>query len=299
MSRRILLVAALAASLLLVSPGAHAEDKPPAKPRDMTQFATTGGGVASHGAAEPTVRGLGNGKDLNGNPFAVPMVFQVRIACESNIAANPDPAACQRAAASCQTSTGIIGIGFLYEIYARPQGSTEPWRYLGSTCFADQVPGATPTVSLAQIINAFHLTPWATATISTQPEGNTTLVGLPTYARITWSTTGYQPGEIDTLDPATMLGLTVQIRPRVDHYTYVFGDGTTFGPTRSDGGVWPTGDVTHSYPTPGAYQARVDTTFTGDFRINGGPWTQIPDTVTVTGPTTTIPVHAAKPVLVH
>ena len=100
MSRRILLVAALAASLLLVSPGAHAEDKPPAKPRDMTQFATTGGGVASHGAAEPTVRGLGNGKDLNGNPFAVPMVFQVRIACESNIAANPDPAACQRAAAS-------------------------------------------------------------------------------------------------------------------------------------------------------------------------------------------------------
>jgi hypothetical protein len=265
----------------------------------MTQFATTGGGVASHGAAEPTVRGLGNGKDLNGNPFAVPMVFQVRIACESNIAANPDPAACQRAAASCQTSTGIIGIGFLYEIYARPQGSTEPWRYLGSTCFADQVPGATPTVSLAQIINAFHLTPWATATISTQPEGNTTLVGLPTYARITWSTTGYQPGEIDTLDPATMLGLTVQIRPRVDHYTYVFGDGTTFGPTRSDGGVWPTGDVTHSYPTPGAYQARVDTTFTGDFRINGGPWTQIPDTVTVTGPTTTITVHAAKPVLVH
>ena len=299
MSRRILLVAALAASLLLVSPGAHAEDKPPAKPRDMTQFATTGGGVASHGAAEPTVRGLGNGKDLNGNPFAVPMVFQVRIACPTNTAANPDPAACQRAAAACLSSTGIIGIGFLYEIYARPQGSTEAWRYLGSTCFADQVPGATPTVSLAQIINAFHLTPWATATVSTQPEGNTTLVGLPTYARITWSTSGYEPGEIDTLDPATMLGLTVQIRPRVDHYTYVFGDGTTFGPTHSDGGVWPTGDVTHAYPTPGAYQARVDTTFTGDFRINGGPWTQIPDTVTVTGPTTTITVHTAKPVLVH
>jgi hypothetical protein len=180
-----------------------------------------------------------------------------------------------------------------------PPRQHRTWRYLGSTCFADQVPGATPTVSLAQIINAFHLTPWATATVSTQPEGNTTLVGLPTYARITWSTSGYEPGEIDTLDPATMLGLTVQIRPRVDHYTYVFGDGTTFGPTHSDGGVWPTGDVTHAYPTPGAYQARVDTTFTGDFRINGGPWTQIPDTVTVTGPTTTITVHTAKPVLVH
>ena len=260
--------------------------------------ATDAQGVRLH-ASKSDVSYLGQGRDFDGNPFAVPMVFQVRIACPTNIAANPDPAACQRAAASCQTSTGIIGIGFLYEIYARPQGSTEPWRYLGSTCFADQVPGATPTVSLAQIINAFHLTPWATATVSTQPEGNTTLVGLPTYARITWSTSGYEPGEIDTLDPATMLGLTVQIRPRVDHYTYVFGDGTTFGPTHSDGGVWPTGDVTHAYPTPGAYQARVDTTFTGDFRINGGPWTQIPDTVTVTGPTTTITVHTAKPVLVH
>ena len=39
----------------------------------------------------------------------------------------------------------------------------------------------------------------------------------------------------------------------------------------SDGGVWPSGDITHSYPSPGTYQARVDTTFTGDFRINGGP----------------------------
>ena len=245
------------------------------------------------------VGNFGQGKDLNGKAFATPMVFQVRIACESNTAANPDPAACQRAAASCQTSTGIIGIGFLYEIYARPRGATSPWQYLGSTCFADQVPGASPAVSLAQIIDAFHLTPWATATVATQPEGNTTLVGLPTYARITWSSAGYQPGEIDTLDPATMLGLTVQIRPRVDHYTYVFGDGSTLGPTRSDGGVWPDGNITHAYPTPGTYQARVDTTFTGDFRINGGPWTQIPDTVTVTGPETTITVHAAKPVLVH
>ena len=260
--------------------------------------ATDAQGVRLH-ASKSDVGQLGQGKDLHGNAFATPMVFQVRIACDSNTAGSPDPAACQRAAASCLSSSGIVGVGFLYEIYARPRGSTDPWQYLGSTCFADQVPGASPAITLGQIIDAFHLTPWATATVSTQPEGNTTLVGLPTYARITWSTAGYQPGEIDTLDPARMLGLTVQIRPRVDHYTYVFGDGSTLGPTRSDGGVWPDGDITHAYSTPGTYQARVDTTFTGDFRINGGPWPQIPDTVTVTGPTTTITVHAAKPVLVH
>ena len=116
MSHRLRLLAVLVTCMLLGGPVAHAADDPPAKPRDMGVPTTTGEGVKTTGAAEPTVRRLGGGKDLNGNPFATPMVFQVRIACESNIAANPDPAACQRAAASCQTSTGIIGIGFLYEI---------------------------------------------------------------------------------------------------------------------------------------------------------------------------------------
>jgi len=235
---------------------------------------------------------------LRGSAFGVPMVFSVRIACQAADAGDPDPSACQKAALGCVTNGVQVGIGLLYEIYARPAGSSGAWQYVGSTCFADQVPGASPTLSMGRIIDAFHLTPWATATVLTQPEGNTTLVNLPVYARISWSTVGFEPGEVDTLDPARMFGLTVQIRPKVDHYTYVWGDGTTTGPSRSDGGVWPTGDITHSYPSPGTYQARVDTTFTGDFRINGGPWTQIPDTVTITGPTTTITVHAAKAVLV-
>lgn len=249
-------------------------------------------------ATEKHVANLGQGRDLTGVAFAVPMEFQVRISCQVAAGDTASPAGCARAAASCAGVSGAVGVGFLYDILTRPAGSNTPWRYLGSTCFADQVPGATPTVTVAQIVQAFHLTPWATATLATQPEGNTTLVGLPVYARIIWSDSGYQPGEIDTLDPTTMLGLTVQIRPRVDHYTYVFGDGSTVGPTRSDGGVWPTGDITHAYPKPGRYPARVDTTFTGDFSINGGPWSQIPDTVTVTGPTTIITVHAANPILV-
>ncbi|MBK6956755.1 MAG: PKD domain-containing protein [Actinomycetales bacterium] len=247
---------------------------------------------------QSAVANLASGRDLQGNAFGVPMVFSVRIACQVADPGDPDPSACQKAALGCLTNGQQAGIGLLYDIYSRAAGSSDPWHFVGSTCFADQVPGASPTLSMGRIIDAFHLTPWATATVLTQPEGNTTLVNLPVYARISWSVQGYQPGEIDTLDPARMVGFNVQIRPKVDHYTYVWGDGTTTGPSRSDGGVWPTGDITHSYPSPGTYQARVDTTFTGDFRINGGPWTQIPDTVTITGPTTTITVHAAKAVLV-
>ena len=256
------------------------------------------GGTRTHATAE-AVGNLGKGKDLSGRAFAVPMVFSVRIACQVANLGDPNPSACQKAALGCLSNGQQAGIGLLYEIYTRPADSTAAWQYVGSTCFADQVPGASPTLSMARIIDAFHLTPWAQATVLTQPEGNTTLVTLPVYARISWSTAGFEPGEVDTLDPADMFGLTVQIRPKVDHYTYVWGDGTTTGPSRSDGGVWPTGDITHSYSAAGTYQVRVDTTFTGDFRVNGGPWTQIPDTVTITGPTTTVTVHTAKAVLVR
>ena len=289
------LIASVALGLALVTPAS-------------AQAQTSGGGGMAHAATEAdgiksqtsaeAVANLASGRDLRGNAFGVPMVFSVRIACQVADPGDPDPSACQKAALGCLTNGQQAGIGLLYDIYSRPAGSSDPWRFVGSTCFADQVPGASPTLSMGRIIDAFHLTPWATATVLTQPEGNTTLVNLPVYARISWSVQGYQPGEIDTLDPARMVGFNVQIRPKVDHYTYVLGDGTTTGPSRSDGGVWPTGDITHSYPSPGTYQARVDTTFTGDFRINGGPWTQIPDTVTITGPTTTITVHAARAVLV-
>lgn len=40
-------------------------------------------------------------------------------------------------------------------------------------------------------------------------------------------------------------------------------------------------------------------TFGGEFRINGGPWTTIPDTVTITGPITTVQAKVAKAVLVQ
>jgi len=149
------------------------------------------------------------------------------------------------------------------------------------------------------IQQAFHLTPWATATISTQPKGDVTLVGLSTYYKITWSPSGYEPGEIDSVDAARMLGHHVDIRPKVAAVIYRFGDGTGFGPTPDLGGVWPTGNITHAYPTAGAYPAHVEVTWTADFRIDSGPWTPIPDTVSVTGPDTTIGVKTARSVLVN
>ncbi|MGI8492441.1 MAG: hypothetical protein ACR2NJ_06755 [Acidimicrobiales bacterium] len=167
------------------------------------------------------------------------------------------------------------------------------------TCWADAVPGSRPTVTMAMIQQAFNLTPWSTPQISAQPAGNITLVGLDTYYQVNWTPTGFQPGEIDAIDPARMNGYQVDVRVKLDHFTWVFGDGQSFGPTTSEGGVYPSGNITHKYLAGGAYPTSVNTTFAGEFRIGGGAWAPIPNTVTVPGPATTVTVRTAEAQLVN
>jgi hypothetical protein len=149
------------------------------------------------------------------------------------------------------------------------------------------------------ITEAFHETAWAKGTISTQPKGDMTLVNLKTFYRVDWSTNGYQPGEIDAVDPATMFGYRVEIRPKLESFVYHFGDGSSEGPTSSPGGVYPDGDIVHTYARPGQFTSRVDVTFGAEFRINGGAWIRIPDTVTVPQPGTIVTVKEAKAALVN
>jgi len=184
----------------------------------------------------------------------------------------------------------------LMDVAGRPVGS---WEDLGATCFPNSPPGVQqPTITYAMIRDAFHLTPWAKAVITTQPKGDVTLVGLKTYFKVNWSTDGYEPGEIDSIDPARMLGHRVDIRPKIVGVTYRFGDGTGFGPTPDLGGVYPTGGIVHTYSTKGVYATHVEVVWTADFRVDGGPWTAIPETVTITGPDTPVTVKIAKAVLV-
>ncbi len=148
---------------------------------------------------------------------------------------------------------------------------------------------------MAEIRAQFLRTPWAKPQISSQPAGNTTLVNLTTFYKVNWAPRGFQPGEVDS---SVLQGIPVRIRPKLVGFTYVFGDGSTLGPTSSVGGVYPDGDVTHVYRGPGAFPVRVNTTFGADFSLDGTTWDEIPSTVTVPGPATTVTVREAKGVLV-
>jgi hypothetical protein len=149
------------------------------------------------------------------------------------------------------------------------------------------------------MINAEAMrTPWAKPVITTQPKGDITLVNLKTFYKVTW-TGGFAPGKVHQ---KVLLGTPVQIRPKLatGGLTYDFGDGESFGPTTSLGGVWPDGDVVHTYLKRGEFTARVTTQWTAEFSIDGGrTWDDITATVDVPGPTTVVTVKEKRAVLVN
>ncbi|YAL83348.1 hypothetical protein ACMYYO_00675 [Dermacoccaceae bacterium W4C1] len=167
------------------------------------------------------------------------------------------------------------------------------WENVGRTCFPEDVPGGAsrPALTLTVVRSAFADTPFAKPQVSMQPVGNRTLVTLPTYFQVQWPSAGFGPGEVHAV---TLLGYPVRIRPVFQANTFTYGDGSSSGSTKSMGGVYPTGDITHRYEKSGTYTVNASTTYSGEFSVNGGPWMQIPGSVTVSGPEQSLTVVTAK-----
>ena len=174
------------------------------------------------------------------------------------------------------------------------KGADGSWAAWGLTCFPEQIPG-NRLPSLAQIQQAFRQIDFAKGGLSIQPVGNVTLVNLPTYFQTTWPGTGVQAGDTDT---TTLMGYRLEIQPVLRGLVYVYGDGNSSEPTDSLGGKYPDGDITWTYKSTGTYPIRVDTTYGGRFRLEGGPWIEIPGTVTVEGAPQNLIVKEAKARLV-
>ena len=199
-------------------------------------------------------------------------------ACSSLVTDPFELTGCWRTLAVCTAGDVAQGRPALGVVLRRPTDGSAGWTATG--CAAA---GGDGGLDLARVEAAFHDTVFALPAVSVQPAGGRTLVNLPTYFAVSWPTAGYQPDEVDHVDPAAMLGYHVDIRPLLGSVTYHFGDGTAYGPTTSMGGVFPDGDVVKTYTSPGTVQVRVDVTYAGQFRVDGGPWTAIPGTVTVQG----------------
>ncbi len=210
-----------------------------------------------------------------------------------NITGRPSDGACQHLVATCNDPGDVPGS--IIWIWQRPANGDGPWQHVGSRCAhdgADTPPPAAPVITPAMVQRAFRDLPFAQPRTHVQPEGNITLVNLPTYYQVRWPTTGYQPDETAAV---TLLGLTLQIRPTLTSYTYDFGDGTRHGPTTDPGGTYPHGRIRHTYrDTAAAEPVRTTATYSGQYRLPGGTWQDIGITVPITGPTTTVIVKQAR-----
>jgi hypothetical protein len=98
-------------------------------------------------------------------------------------------------------------------------------------------------------------------------------------------------------DLGTILGhrVTVEIRPV--SYRWSFGDGTV-RTTSGRGGQGPDASVRHSYAQHGTVEVFARTTYRARYRVDGGKPRDVPGTVPVDGPATTLPVEQAAAQLV-
>jgi hypothetical protein len=148
--------------------------------------------------------------------------------------------------------------------------------------------GEPPEITPGIVAVAMKQIPLPAAQLQVQPANGRTLVNFDTNFYT----------ELQALDPTiTLLGQQVTLHIVPSQFGWRFGDGgslTTDGP----GSPYPDLDVTHSYLRKGRVAPSVDTTYTATYRVNGGPWQDVPGSVTIAGAPVDLQVLTATPTLV-
>ncbi|PRY50794.1 hypothetical protein BCF74_13816 [Knoellia remsis] len=184
----------------------------------------------------------------------------------------------------------------LYYVWRRPKDLSAGWTFAGQSCggLDTPAPAPPPVPTAGQILTAFKALPFAKPTVNIQPEGDVTLVNLPTYYEAQWPATGLKPGDISK--PLQLLSWSIEFRIDPAAYNYSFGDGTESGWTEDQGGPYPEGTVRHTYKDTGEGPVKVDAQLTGSYRVNGGAnWIPLDGFADLQDePVTTITVREAK-----
>jgi hypothetical protein len=126
-------------------------------------------------------------------------------------------------------------------------------------------------------------------------------VTAPGYTLVNLETTFYT--DVQPLTRTlSIIGYTVDVDITPTTYTWHWGQGET-STTHTPGSPYPSTDVTHTYlhhtPKNRPASLSVDVEYTARYRVDGGAWIDIPDTITIAGPTTSLPIRQASAVLVE
>ena len=268
--RRIILALVLAGSLAMAGPS----------------YADVDGGTDEDG----TFLLAKNMLDLPGHvdgASGAPYEYGIAPYCVGDIPEGPGGLECHAMTEVCEVRPGE---GPATHVYRRIRGSDAAWTRMGWTCYPKLLPGL---VDYAKLADAFRETQFALPTLNIQPEGDVTLVRLPTYFEVKWPTKGFEPNEIDTLDPAKWFGMHIQVKPVLASVTYSLGDGRVLGPTASLGGPYPSGDIVAGYEGDGVVETRADVIYKGYVAIDDSEWIEIPGEVALSGTPTNLTIKTA------
>jgi hypothetical protein len=173
-----------------------------------------------------------------------------------------------------------------YLVYRSSPGNPNvPW---GTVCLGAEV--EVPVITADRVAAAMRRLSWPAAELTIQPPGGQTLVNFETN----FFTTTTAP----TTQTVTLLGQRVEIEASPAGYTWHFGDGEQQSGT-DPGAAYPDLTVTHVYrEAEVTVHPSVDITYHGRYRVNGGAWHDIPETLTVDGTPLDLEVLTATPRLV-
>lgn len=174
----------------------------------------------------------------------------------------------------------------LYRLWGRTEAGGE-WTPLYTRCFRDMPDEPTPSITPAMVLNELRRVGLPRVEAHTQPASKT-LVNFDTilFTEAEPFTTTF-----------TLLGQSVDVVAEPAEYTWHHGDGTT-SVTTSPGAPYPSKEIVHRYRDADVtVSLSVDVTYSARFRVNGGTWQDIAETVTIPGPATDLRVVEATPVL--
>lgn len=250
----------------------------------FTGFRATAAELSKEGACDTTasMQGASTSCEYTGNslrekattdPEAVYSVFQ---ACWRGESTEPELCSNPRAC-TVGTETGAI--------YAVLRNGV----YIGTACLtAGEDKVFTPPIAVI-VAKKFKNLDWPQSTLTIQPPGGKTLVNFETI----FYTTNNQP----STRVLTLIGQTVEIQASPTSYVWHYGDDTT-ATTSSAGQPHPHQDVVHTYTGLDPVEPSVDTVYSGRFRVNGGAWESIEETVTIEGEAVALEILEATPELV-
>ncbi len=170
------------------------------------------------------------------------------------------------------------------------------WQLIGTDCL---VRSARPRVTALLVMQQVRkLVPHPAIGIA--PPGGATLVNIQT---LLWAETAPE----QSLGAVRLLGHDVALRVRVVRVDWDFGDGSTdttdspepkYNPADGCRTVMCAGYWGHVYRSTGSMRVSATVTWSGRYRVDGGPWQDIPDTVTGPAASTDLVVRQARGVLV-